>query len=88
MRRTLLDVLVVAAGAQQEGKIAGIWQAPEEKCCQSAYRHSSASCGELGYIEGQNLVIEFRHADTQERFRALTTELKVVDFNWSTHGTG
>jgi len=30
---------------------------------------------ELGYFEGQNLVIEFRHADTQDRLRELTTEL-------------
>ena len=30
---------------------------------------------ELGYVEGQNLVIEFRDANSRDRFRELTTEL-------------
>ena len=30
---------------------------------------------ELGYVEGQNLVVDFRHAETEERFRELATQL-------------
>jgi putative ABC transport system substrate-binding protein len=34
-----------------------------------------ARLAELGYNEGQNLIIEFRHADTEVRLRELTKEL-------------
>ena len=30
---------------------------------------------EFQFVEGQNLVVEFRHADSQERFRQLAAEL-------------
>jgi putative ABC transport system substrate-binding protein len=30
---------------------------------------------ELGYIEGRNVIFDFRHADSEERFRELATEL-------------
>ena len=30
---------------------------------------------ELGYVEGRNFVIDYRHAETEERFRELATEL-------------
>jgi ABC-type uncharacterized transport system substrate-binding protein len=33
---------------------------------------------ELGYVEGQNLIIDFRNADSEERLRELATELVVV----------
>ena len=34
-----------------------------------------ARLAELGYIEGQNLIIEFRNADTQDRLQELAAEL-------------
>ena len=30
---------------------------------------------ELGYVEGRNLVVDFRHAETEERFRELAAQL-------------
>jgi hypothetical protein len=34
-----------------------------------------AQLQEFQFIEGQNLVVEFRHADSQERFRQFADEL-------------
>ena len=34
---------------------------------------------ELGYIEGRNVNFDFRHADSEERFRELATELVGID---------
>ncbi len=34
--------------------------------------------GELGYVEGRNLAIDFRHAETEQQFRDLATQLVVA----------
>src|SRR5450631_1123194 len=34
---------------------------------------------ELGYIEGRNLVVDFRYAETEERFRELANQLVATD---------
>jgi putative ABC transport system substrate-binding protein len=36
---------------------------------------SSPTLRELGYIEGRNVIFDFRHADSEERFRELAAEL-------------
>ena len=85
-RRFLLTTLVgalaapLAARAQHEGKMArvGFLAGARREMLPISVPTFVGQLRELGYIEGQNLVIEFRHADTQERFRELTTELAGV----------
>jgi putative ABC transport system substrate-binding protein len=66
---------VVAEG--QAGKIARVGYlggAPREMLTISI-PNFLAQLQEFQFIEGRNLVVEFRHADSQERFRQLATEL-------------
>ena len=69
-----------AAAAQHEGKMArvGFLAGARREMLPISVPTFVGQLRELGYIEGQNLVIEFRHADTQERFRELTAELAGV----------
>jgi ABC-type uncharacterized transport system substrate-binding protein len=73
----------LAAGAQQAGKVYRIgilsmlgeptWPAPGWKEFRQALR-------ELGYVEGQNLVVEYRSAEGKaERLPALATELVTLN---------
>jgi|KBSSwiStaDraftv2_1062776.scaffolds.fasta_scaffold600281_1 putative ABC transport system substrate-binding protein len=85
-RRFLLTSLAgalaapLAAGAQHEGKMARMgWLAgARREMLPISVPTFVGQLREFGYIEGQNLVIEFRDADTQERFRELTRELAGV----------
>ena len=86
MRRTLVGLILAlvlfpllmpcAAQAQQTGKVPriGIFQISESPTpVWEAFRHGLR---DLGYVEGQNLVIEFRSAEGHvERLPALTAEL-------------
>ena len=73
-------VASVAAEAQQAGKVArigflltGSLAYPETQATIEAFRQG---LGEHGYIEGQNIVVEYRAADGMiERLPALATEL-------------
>jgi ABC-type uncharacterized transport system substrate-binding protein len=75
-----LFVAPLAAGAQPGGKVARIGylvtgglDAPETRVLLNAFRQGLR---ERGYVEGQNLVVEYRAADGKlERFPALATEL-------------
>jgi putative ABC transport system substrate-binding protein len=86
MRRTLVGLIIAltlsslwmsfAAQAQQPGKVPriGIFQTSEPSVpIWEAFRHGLR---DLGYVEGQNLVIEFRSAEGHvERLPALAAEL-------------
>jgi putative tryptophan/tyrosine transport system substrate-binding protein len=86
-RRTFMGTLTggllaapLAAERQREGKMArvGYLAGAQRETLPIGVPTFVGQLRELGYSEGQNLVIEFRHADTQERFRDLTTELAGV----------
>jgi putative ABC transport system substrate-binding protein len=70
----------LAAGAQQAGKVyrigylsLGSLESPETRASLDAFRQGLR---ERGYVEGQNIVIEYRAADGKiERLPALATEL-------------
>ena len=70
----------LAAHAQQPTRVArigylvtGVLESPETRVLLDAFRQGLR---ERGYVEGQNLVIEYRAADGKlERFPALATEL-------------
>jgi ABC-type uncharacterized transport system substrate-binding protein len=73
----LLAAPIAAEAQQQAGKIARVGYltgTPKETQIIS-FPTFAAQLRELGYIEGQNLVIEFRHAAAQDHLRALTAEL-------------
>src|SRR5262245_38926707 len=86
MRRTIVGLIIAlalcplsmpfAAKAQQTGKVPriGITQVSEPRIpIWEAFRHGLRT---LGYVEGQNLVIEFRKAEGNlERLPALVAEL-------------
>src|SRR5215510_15091643 len=86
MRRTTVGLIIAlalfpllmpcAAKAQQLGKVPriGIFQTSESRApIWEAFRHGLR---DLGYVEGQNLVIEFRSAEGNlERLPALAAEL-------------
>ena len=67
----------LAAEAQQAGKIArvGVLGGAPREMLTLSMPILIAQLREFQFIEGQNLVVEFRHADSQERFRQLATEL-------------
>jgi putative ABC transport system substrate-binding protein len=70
----------LAAHAQQPAKVArigylvtGVLESPETRVLLDAFRQGLR---ERGYVEGQNIVIEYRAADGKlERFPTLATEL-------------
>ena len=82
-RRFLLTSLAgalaapLAAEAQQAGKIArvGVLGGAPRETLKISMPILIAQLHEFKFIEGQNLVVEFRHADSQERFRQLSVEL-------------
>jgi putative ABC transport system substrate-binding protein len=65
------------AEAQQAGKIArvGYLAGSPREMLKISMPIFLARLQELQFVEGQNLVVEFRHADSQERFRQLAAEL-------------
>ena len=67
----------VVAEAQQAGKMTrvGFLAGARREALPISVPTFIGQLRELGYSEGQNLTLEFRHANTQERFRDLTTEL-------------
>src|SRR5262245_65576316 len=70
----------LAARAQQAAKVArigcivtGSLESPEQRATVDAFRQGLR---ERGYVEGQNIIIEYRAADGRiERFPELATEL-------------
>jgi putative ABC transport system substrate-binding protein len=63
-------------GAQPAGRIARVgYLASVPRAESVAIQVFVAKLSEMGFIEGQNLVIEFRHGDSQVRLRALAAEL-------------
>lgn len=73
----LLAAPLAAKAQQQAGTIArvGYLTGTPKETQIIGFPTFAAQLRELGHVEGQNLVIEFRHAATQDRLRALTTEL-------------
>jgi putative ABC transport system substrate-binding protein len=73
----LLAAPLAGEAQQQAGKIArvGYLTGTPKETLFISFPTFAAQLRELGYIEGQNLVIEFRHAAAQDRLRALTAEL-------------
>jgi len=72
-----IGLIPLGLGAQQPAKLSRIgilWQgaAPPASPRMESFREGLR---EAGYIEGQNVVIELRHATDLERLRALATEL-------------
>jgi len=67
----------LAANAQSTPKMArlGFLAASPRESMQNVLSTMAERLRELGYVEGRNLVIDYRHADTEERFRDLATEL-------------
>jgi len=82
-RRFLLTSLAgalaapLAPEAQQAGKIArvGVLSDAPREAKYISMPILIAQLQKFQFIEGQNLVVEFRHADSQERFRQLAAEL-------------
>ena len=82
-RRFLLTSLAgalaapLAVEAQQAGKIArvGVLSDAPREAKYISMPILIAQLQKFQFIEGQNLVVEFRHADSQERFRQLSAEL-------------
>jgi putative ABC transport system substrate-binding protein len=76
---SLAGVLAVplAVEAQQAGKIArvGVLGGAPREMLPISMPTLIAQLQKFQFFEGQNLVVEFRHADSQERFRQLATEL-------------
>ena len=64
-------------GAQPAGRIARVGYLASVPRAESggAIQVFVAKLSEMGFIEGQNLVIEFRHGDSQVRLRAVASEL-------------
>src|SRR6266567_1708376 len=67
----------LATNAQQAGKVARIgWLLPFRSGPRAGANIFGQAMRELGWVEGQNLVLEFRDAALQyERFPALAAEL-------------
>ena len=84
-RRTFLGVVAaapLAARAQQPGKVYRIGVLESIPAAQNSANLDALRNGlrELGYVEGRNLVIEYRSADGDaERFPALASELVRLD---------
>ena len=73
-----LFVAPLAAAAQQAGKIPRIGMIVPGSASSFAPRTAAFRQGlrELGYVEGRNIIVEYRLADGRpERFRALADEL-------------
>ena len=72
-----LLLLPLVANAQPGEKIArlGFLAASPRDRQQNVLSTMGERLHELGYVEGRNLVIDYRHAETEERFRELATEL-------------
>ena len=66
-----------AANAQSPPKIArvGYLTSSPRDAQPGSTSHFFTRLGELGYVEGKNVVIDFRYADTEERLRERATEL-------------
>jgi putative ABC transport system substrate-binding protein len=72
-------VTLLTAEAQQTGKPARVGYlagAPREQMTHA--QNFVAALGEMGFVEGQNLVIEYRHGNSQEGFRELAISLVQV----------
>ena len=83
-RRTFISVTLgllaapLTAEAQQAGKVYRIGMLERTQPATNAANFEAFRRGlrELGYVEGKNLVIEYRSAEGRdERFAALATEL-------------
>jgi putative tryptophan/tyrosine transport system substrate-binding protein len=75
---TLLLITVSFAGAQQPAKIPriGLLNALSPAAVSTRMDAFRQGLGELGYVEGQNIAIEYRHAaDSADRLPALAAEL-------------
>src|ERR1700741_1251788 len=73
-----LAVRPVAAGAQQPVKVyrIGMLEILPESANERNFAAFKQALAELGYIEGQNLLIEYRSAEGHdEQYRMLTNEL-------------
>jgi putative ABC transport system substrate-binding protein len=83
-RRTFVGTGVCAvltfprlANAQPREKVArlGFLAAAPREAMQSVVSTMAERLGELGYVEGRNLVVDYRHAETEQKFRDLATQL-------------
>ena len=72
---SLLEAL--AANGQPQGKTArvGILAAIPRESLQLVAGTIVDRLRELGYVEGRNVILDFRHADSEEGFRELVAEL-------------
>ena len=72
-----LFALPLAANAQSPPKIArvGYLNSSPRDATPSSTSTFYAGLRELGYVEGKNVVIDFRYADTDDRMRDRATEL-------------
>jgi putative ABC transport system substrate-binding protein len=72
-----LFALPLAANAQSPPKIArvGYLNSSPRDATPSSTSTFYAGLRELGYVEGKNVVIDFRYADTDDRMRERATEL-------------
>jgi len=66
-----------AADAQSPPKIArlGFLAPTPREMTEVVVKTMTDRLSELGYVEGRNLVIDYRHAETEERFGELATQL-------------
>src|ERR1700716_2346219 len=71
-----LLALPLAAGGQPQGKIArvGFLVTSPRETLPRIVSTIVDRLRELGYVEGRNVILDFRHADSEEHFRDLATQ--------------
>ena len=67
----------LVANTQPREKVVrlGFLAASPREAIQSVVSTMVERLGELGYVDGRNLVIEYRHAETEQKFQDLATQL-------------
>jgi len=67
----------LVANAQPREKVVrlGFLAASPREAIQGVVSTMVDRLSELGYVEGRNLVIEYRHAETEQKFQGLATQL-------------
>jgi putative ABC transport system substrate-binding protein len=71
----LLPLVTIAQPREKIARLGFLASAPRLTTQGSSSTTIAERLRELGYVEGRNLVIDYRHAETDERLRELATQL-------------